>query len=409
MPTDAVTFGPLAVKALDAKPDGIVFVCNAEKIAKIIKELKSRGWTKMDHMLVFSSGDAPELYTTGGKDVDGVEVYNYINPFIENARWNNFKEAFEKDHNGMAPFSLSPNYYDALYMIKEAIEKTGVTGDPKKLKEERKKIADYCANVKGFKGIQFTWDMKDGIPTNKPTYIFSIKDGQEGPEGGSALDRTLGAACFVCDRGCLAGSPFSLPGQQGILGAMKTMLPIAMSDIHAHLTQEHVEVLFGKGHSLTKWRDLTIPGAFACHETVEVRGPAGSIRGAVVVGPTRKYTQVEVSFTNAATLGITPPLRESGDLEGSAGALLVGTAGQLALEKGVVAALRHIHMNTQEAREYGVSDGQRVKIRVPGERGLVFENVVVRVDPEWKLEMHIDYDEGRAAGVVDFQLVELIR
>lgn len=179
VPTDAVTFGPLVVKALDAKPDGIVFVCNAEKIAKMLKELKSRGWTKMDHILVFSSGDAPELYTTGGKDVDGVEVYNYINPFIDNARWNTFKEAFKKDHNGMEPFSLSPNYYDALYMIKEAIEKTGVTGDPKKLKEERKKIADYCANVKGFKGIQFNWDMKDGIPTNKPAYIFSIKDGKK--------------------------------------------------------------------------------------------------------------------------------------------------------------------------------------------------------------------------------------
>jgi branched-chain amino acid transport system substrate-binding protein len=179
VPTDAVTFGPLVVKALDAKPDGIVFVCNAEKIAKMIKELKSRGWTKMDHILVFSSGDAPELYTTGGKDVDGIEVYNYINPFIDNPRWNTFKEAFKKDHNGMEPFSLSPNYYDALYMIKEAIEKTGVTGDPKKLKEERKKIADYCANVKGFKGIQFNWDMKDGIPTNKPAYIFSIKDGKK--------------------------------------------------------------------------------------------------------------------------------------------------------------------------------------------------------------------------------------
>jgi branched-chain amino acid transport system substrate-binding protein len=179
VPIDAVTLGPLAVKALDAKPDGIVFACNAEKIAKLIKELKSRGWTKMDHLLVFSSGDAPELYTTGGKDIDGIEVYNYINPFVDNPRWNAFKAAFEKDHNGMAPFSLSPNYYDAVYMIKEAIEKTGVTGDPKKLKEERKKIADYCANVKGFKGLQFNWDMKDGIPTNKPTYIFSIQDGQK--------------------------------------------------------------------------------------------------------------------------------------------------------------------------------------------------------------------------------------
>jgi branched-chain amino acid transport system substrate-binding protein len=179
VPIDAVTLGPLAVKALDAKPDGIVFACNAEKIAKLIKELKSRGWTKMDHLLVFSSGDAPELYTTGGKDIDGIEVYNYINPFVDNPRWNAFKAAFEKDHKGMAPFSLSPNYYDAVYMIKEAIEKTGVTGDPKKLKEERKKIADYCANVKGFKGLQFNWDMKDGIPTNKPTYIFSIQDGQK--------------------------------------------------------------------------------------------------------------------------------------------------------------------------------------------------------------------------------------
>jgi putative phosphotransacetylase len=190
---------------------------------------------------------------------------------------------------------------------------------------------------------------------------------------------------------------------------MKTMLPIAMSDVHAHLTQEHVEVLFGKGHTLTKWRDLTIPGAYACHETVEVRGPAGSIRGAVVVGPTRSYTQVEVSFTNAATLGITPPLRESGDIEGSPGAVLIGAAGQLVLEKGIVAALRHVHMNTRDARDYGVTDGQRVKIRVPGDRGLVFENVIVRVDPTWALEMHIDYDEGRASGVVDFQLVELIR
>ena len=190
---------------------------------------------------------------------------------------------------------------------------------------------------------------------------------------------------------------------------MKTMLPIARSDIHAHLTQEHVEVLFGKGHQLTRWRDLTIPGAYACHETVEVRGPSGSIKGAVVVGPTRNYTQVEISFTNAAVLGITPPLRESGDLEGSPGAVLVGTAGELVLEKGVVAALRHIHMNTKDAREFGVKDGQRVKIRVPGERALVFENVVIRVDPAWALEMHIDFDEGYAAGVVDFQPVELIR
>ena len=179
VPTDAVTFGPLVVKALDAKPDGIVFVCNAEKIAKIIKELKARGWTKMNHLLVFSSGDAPELYATGGADVNGVQIYNYINPDLDTPRWNAFKDAYMKSHNGTPPPSLSTNYYDAVYMIKEAIEKTGVTGDPKKLKEERKKIADYLANVKNFQGIMFTWDMKDGIPTNKPTYIFEIQEGKK--------------------------------------------------------------------------------------------------------------------------------------------------------------------------------------------------------------------------------------
>ena len=179
VPDDAVTFGPLVVKALEEKPDGIILVTHGEQAAKIIKELKSRGWKKMDHILVFSSADDAQLYATGGADFTGVQVYNYINLDISNPRYNAFKAAFAKAHNGMAPFSLSPNYYDALYMIKEAIEKTGVTGDPSKLAEERKKIADYCANVKDFHGLLFNWDMKDGIPTNKPGYMFEIQDGKK--------------------------------------------------------------------------------------------------------------------------------------------------------------------------------------------------------------------------------------
>ena len=179
VPTDAVTFGPLVVKALSEKPDGIVFVTAADKAAKLIKELKSRGWKKMDHLLVFSSGDAPELYATGGKDINGVEIYNYINPNLDNPRWNAFKQAYADAHNGQLPPSLSTNYYDAVYMIKEAIEKTGVTGSPSKLKAERKLIADYLQNVKGFHGIMFDWDMQDGVPTNKPTFIFKIQDGQK--------------------------------------------------------------------------------------------------------------------------------------------------------------------------------------------------------------------------------------
>ena len=191
---------------------------------------------------------------------------------------------------------------------------------------------------------------------------------------------------------------------------MKTMLPIARSDIHVHLTREDVEVLFGKSYTLTHVRELTVPGNFACAETVEVVGPKGSIKGAVVVAPTRNYSQVEVSFTNAEVLGVDPPLRESGDIEGTLGCTLIGAGGrELVLEKGLIAALRHIHMHTNDAKEFGVVNGQRVKIRVPGERGLVFENVIIRVADDLALEMHIDMDEGRAAGIVDFQLVELMK
>ena len=191
---------------------------------------------------------------------------------------------------------------------------------------------------------------------------------------------------------------------------MKTMLPIARSDIHVHLTREDVEILFGKSYTLTHVRELTVPGNFACAETVEVVGPKGSIKGAVVVAPTRNYSQVEVSFTNAEVLGVDPPLRESGDIERTLGCTLIGAGGrELVLEKGLIAALRHIHMHTNDAKEFGVVNGQRVKIRVPGERGLVFENVIIRVADDLALEMHIDMDEGRAAGIVDFQLVELMK
>jgi putative phosphotransacetylase len=190
---------------------------------------------------------------------------------------------------------------------------------------------------------------------------------------------------------------------------MKTMLPIAMSDIHVHLEARHVEALFGKGHALGKWRDLTIPGQFACYETVEVVGPGGRVGGAVVVGPPREQTQVEVSLGNALVLGLEAPLRESGRLQGTPGVTLVGTAGQVELESGLIAAARHIHMHPRDAREYDVADGQRVRVRVPGDRGLIFEQVVVRVSEKYALEMHVDAEEGRAAGVVDFQLVELLR
>ena len=179
VPSDAVALGPIVVRALSQKPDAVILACNAEKAAKIIKEMKSLGWTKMNHILVFSSADTPELYTTGGKDIEGVQIYNYTNDTLDTPRWNAFKAAYMADHKGTQVPSLAPNYYDAVYMVKEAIEKTGVTGDPKKLKEERKKIADYLQNVKGFKGLLFDWDNVNGVAMTKPTYIFEIKDGKK--------------------------------------------------------------------------------------------------------------------------------------------------------------------------------------------------------------------------------------
>lgn len=177
VPTDAVTFGPLVVRALSQNPDGIIFVCNAEKVAKIIIELKNRGWSDMGNLLVFSSADDAALYTTGGANINGILIYNYADPNLSTPRWNAFREAFKKDHNGIEPFSLSPNYYDAVYQIKAAIENLPITGDPKKRAEERKMIADYVRNIKNFEGLQFNWTNKDGIPTNKPLFLFEIRNG----------------------------------------------------------------------------------------------------------------------------------------------------------------------------------------------------------------------------------------
>jgi branched-chain amino acid transport system substrate-binding protein len=179
VPTDAVMFEPLVLKALAQKPDGIILTCNSEKAAKIIIELVKKGWEDKSKILVFSSADDTALYTTGGEYLEGISIYNYIDLNLDDPRWQSFREAYKKDHNGIEPASLSTNYYDSVYMIKEAIENTQITGDPSKLAEERIKIRDYCRNVKGFKGIQLTWDMTDGVPTGKGTFLFEIKNGEK--------------------------------------------------------------------------------------------------------------------------------------------------------------------------------------------------------------------------------------
>ena len=174
---------------------------------------------------------------------------------------------------------------------------------------------------------------------------------------------------------------------------------VEVSAHHAHLTQEHVEALFGQGHQLTKHADLSQPGQFACKEQVALVGPKGRIERVRVLGPARKYSQVEIAMTEQFKLGVHPPIRESGDIADSPGCTLEGTAGSVPIDRGVICAFRHIHMTPEDALGYGVRDKSMVRVRIAGDRELVFGDVLVRVDPSFALSMHIDTDEANAANV----------
>ncbi|NLL81587.1 MAG: phosphate propanoyltransferase [Tissierellia bacterium] len=190
---------------------------------------------------------------------------------------------------------------------------------------------------------------------------------------------------------------------------MKTQLPIALSNRHLHLSQEDLETLFGEGYELTKTKDLSQPDQYACEEKVDLVGPKRTIKGVRILGPTRPESQVEVSMSDAISLGISPVVRNSGDTEGSPGVKLVGPKGEVDLEKGVIVAARHIHMSTEDAEEFGLADKDVVRVKVGGIRGLTFENVLVRVSPKFALDMHVDIEEGNAAGVKNGDLVEIIK
>lgn len=167
---------------------------------------------------------------------------------------------------------------------------------------------------------------------------------------------------------------------------------------HVHLTEEHIKILFGEGATLTKKKDLSQPGQFACEERVTVVGPKKSIPGVSILGPARSATQVEVSLTDARTLGVTAPVRESGDIAGSAPCKLVGPCGEVEISEGVIAAKRHIHFTPEEAAAAGVEDKQIVSVKVTSaDRSLIFGDVVVRVSPKFSAAMHIDTDEANAA------------
>lgn len=186
-------------------------------------------------------------------------------------------------------------------------------------------------------------------------------------------------------------------------------LPIALSNKHIHLSREHVEKLFGQGYELKVLKELSQPGQYACDEKVDLVGPKGTIKGVRVLGPERSETQVEISLSDCFTLGVKAPIRESGDVNDTPGVKLVGPNGEVELEKGVIVASRHIHMSLDDAKNFGVADKDVVKVRTFGQRGLVFENVLVRAREDFALEMHVDVEEGNAAGVKNGDLVELIK
>ncbi|MCG2578215.1 acetate/propionate family kinase [Dechloromonas sp. XY25] len=181
--------------------------------------------------------------------------------------------------------------------------------------------------------------------------------------------------------------------------AEDTPIPVEISAHHVHLSQADVEALFGPGHQLTPKSELSQPGQFACEEQVHLVGPKGRIAKVRVLGPTRKETQVEIAMTEQFKLGIQPPIRQSGDLAGTPGITLEGPYGSTTIERGVVCAQRHIHMTPEDAMRFHVRDNYVVRVRIEGERQLIFGDVVCRVSPSFRLAMHIDTDEGNAGNI----------
>ncbi len=176
-----------------------------------------------------------------------------------------------------------------------------------------------------------------------------------------------------------------------------TPVPLGISNRHVHLSQQDLEVLFGAGYQLTPLKDLSQPGQFAAKECVTIAGPKGAIENVRILGPARKASQVEVMRSDCFKLGASAPLRESGALAGSAPVTIIGPKGSVYCKEGLIVAKRHIHMTPNDAVTYGVKDGEIISCRVNGERGIVFDNVVIRVSDKFALEAHLDMDEANCA------------
>ncbi len=187
-------------------------------------------------------------------------------------------------------------------------------------------------------------------------------------------------------------------------------VPVGVSNRHIHLSAQDVETLFGKGYELTPMKDLSQPGQFACKETLTLIGPSlRPIENVRVLGPVRKASQVEISRTDSFVLKVKPPVRESGDVAGSAPVTIVGPKGVVTLKEGCIIANRHIHMSEEEGAAFGLKDGDYVTVEANGERRTTFYDVQVRVNKAFRLEMHIDTDDANAAGIGNGCRVKVIK
>lgn len=187
-------------------------------------------------------------------------------------------------------------------------------------------------------------------------------------------------------------------------------IPVGISGRHLHLSQEHLEILFGKGYQLTKFKDLSQPDQYACEEKVDVYSPAGKLQAGVrILGPVRSQTQVEISRSDAIRGKFVAPVRSSGDVKGSGAARLVGPKGEVEITEGVIIADRHIHFSPEEAKEFGVKDREIVSIYVDGEKSGILGNVLCRVSPKFLLDCHLDTDDGAAFGLSNGDQVTLVK
>ena len=186
----------------------------------------------------------------------------------------------------------------------------------------------------------------------------------------------------------------------------RIFVPMEASGRHVHVTKEQALILFG--HPLTPKRPLSQPGQYLSNERVNVIGPKGQFRNVAVLGPERKEAQVEISLTDGRTLGIDAPIRQSGSVAGTPGAVLVGPKGQVALTQGVMAAQRHIHLTPEDGRKFGVKDKQIVKLQAFTRRPVVFEDVLVRIHPDYAAAVHLDYDEANACGFQNSDLGRIL-